>query len=85
MKESGAGSGTRRNRPPGVRRGPVSHSLRVGLHFWLTAGDCRGEQAVEAVPVLQVSPWSTACIAPPNSMRASGLAITVQIPFDAAG
>jgi uncharacterized protein (TIGR03437 family) len=41
------------------------------------------QQAVEAVPVLQVNPWATACVAPPNSTCASWLAITVQIPFDA--
>ena len=51
-------------------------AANVSAVFW-------NQQALEAVPVLQVSPWSTACIAPPNSMCASGLAITVQIPFDA--
>jgi uncharacterized protein (TIGR03437 family) len=51
-------------------------TANVSAVFW-------NQQAVEAVPVLQVSPWSTACIAPPNSMCASGQAITVQIPFDA--
>ncbi len=49
----------------------------VSATFW-------GQQAVETVPVVQVRSWSTACIAPPNSMCASGgLAVTVQIPFDA--
>jgi len=41
------------------------------------------QQAMEAAPVLQMSPWSSGCLfPPPNSTCASGLAITVQIPFD---
>jgi uncharacterized protein (TIGR03437 family) len=49
----------------------------VSAVFW-------NQQAVEAVPVVQVSPWGTVCVAPLNSMCASsGLAVTVQIPLDA--
>lgn len=48
----------------------------VSAVFW-------NQQKVEAVPVLQVSPWSAGCVAPPGSSCASGLAITIQIPFDA--
>jgi uncharacterized protein (TIGR03437 family) len=48
----------------------------VSAAFW-------NQKVVEAAPVLQVSPWSTGCIAPPNSTCATGLALTVQIPFDA--
>lgn len=51
-------------------------AANVSAVFW-------NQQAVEAVPVLQVSPWYTACVSPPNSVCASGLAITVQIPLDA--
>jgi uncharacterized protein (TIGR03437 family) len=42
------------------------------------------QQKMEAVPVVQVSPWSAGCFAPPGTVFncASGLAVTVQIPFD---
>jgi len=55
-------------------QGPAA--ANVSAVFW-------NQQAVEAVPILQMSPWSSGClIAPPNSICASGLAVTVQIPFD---
>jgi uncharacterized protein (TIGR03437 family) len=54
-------------------QGPAAAS--VSALFW-------NQQSVETVPVLQVSPWSIACNAPPTSTCTSGLAVTVQIPFD---
>ena len=43
-------------------------AANVSAVFW-------NQQTVEAVPVLQVSPWSTDCVAPPSSVCASGLAL----------
>lgn len=54
-----------------------SATANVSAVFW-------NQQKVEAVPVVQVSPGSTGCaVAPPGSSCASGLAVTVQIPFNA--
>lgn len=55
-------------------QGPAAAS--VSAVFW-------NQQKVETVPVLQVSPWYAACVAPPGSTFANGLAVTVQIPLDA--
>jgi uncharacterized protein (TIGR03437 family) len=48
----------------------------VSAAFW-------NQRAMEAMPLVQMSLWSSGClVAPPNSICATGLAVTVQIPFD---